>query len=112
MLATDREQQLALLARELLCVAAVAPSLRMKRREPARAKRVVPALERRHRVGARRVAPRRAPALLRQRAQLFGQLAAAERTAAQQRADHLRAKQRDLFGRALGLELFGHVAPF
>ena len=112
-LTSDVEQQLTLLDGELLPVAPVAPALRVKRGEAPATVGVVPALQGRHRVGPGDVAPGRAHALVGERSQQLRELAALERTAAQERPQQLRSEEGDGLAVVFGSHLIGHVfAPF
>ena len=105
MLLADVEQQLTLLGGELLAAASVAAWHRPKGFEPAGLVRVVPTLERGHRVGLGRLGLRRAKPLLRELGQGLGKLAAVELTAGQG-PDDLAAKQRNRLGMVLRAEIF------
>ena len=101
-LAADVEEQLALGVGQLEGVPLV-PRIGAQPVEPAPLVGVVPALQRRHGVGARRGAARRPQPLLAQGQQLLGQLAAQE-LAVGESADDLGAEERDFLGVVLGRE--------
>ena len=111
-LVTDREEQHALFVGESACVARVAAALRTKRVEAATTVRVVPALQRRHGVGARARTVGWTYVLVGECAQLGRHVAVIEHAATQQRAEHLRAKQRHLLGDVFGFQLIGHRSSF
>ena len=105
-LAPDVEQQLAKLLGEVLCEAAITAGLRAKPSEATSAIRVEPALQRRHRVGARAGRARRPIARLAQDAQLVRQLPMRE-IAEHDGAKYRRAKDRDLLGAIARLQIGG-----
>src|SRR3990172_3653688 len=105
-LLADVEDELPLLGRKLLGVAAVAPRRGSQRGKPTRTVGVVPALERGHRVAARRPDPRWAEALLCQHAEGGTQLAVVE-IRERGRADDLAAEDGYGLGVVLGRERWG-----
>jgi len=95
-LAADVQEQIALWCEQGFGAAAVFAPLRLERLQARALARVVPALERRHREGARMLSARRAKALLAQRAQRFFELTALQ-IAPAQRAHNLAAENRHGF---------------
>ncbi len=106
MLPADVQEELPLLGRKLLRVAAVAARRRPQGGKAADPVGVIPALERGHRVAPGGLDPGRAEALLRERAEGGAQLAVVEVTPGE-RADDLAAEDGDGLGVVLRREGWG-----